>query len=57
MEKKIYVKPEVIVEELAVETMLAASTDRIPVGDGTKPPAANGRRGTWGDLWADGIDE
>ena len=58
MEKKIYVKPEVIVEELAVETMLAASTDRIPVGGSEiKPSATNDRRGTWGNLWADGIDE
>ena len=54
MEKKIYVKPEVIVEELAVETMLAASTDRIPVGDSPRPPAANGRRGEWGNLWYEG---
>ena len=51
MEKKIYVKPEVIVEEIAVESMLAASTDRIPVGSEIKPSAANERRGTWGDLW------
>ena len=49
--KQNYIKPEMTVEEIAVESMLAASTDRIPVGDGTKPPAANGRRGEWGDLW------
>ena len=49
--KQNYIKPEVTVEEIAVESMLAASTDRIPVGDSPRPPAANGRRGTWGDLW------
>ena len=54
MEKKIYIKPEVIVEELAVETMLAASTDRIPVGNEIKPSAVRGRRGTWGNLWYEG---
>ena len=43
--------------EITVETMLAMSTDRIPVGDSPRPPAANGRRGEWGDRWADGIDE
>ena len=46
-----YIKPTTEEIEITVETI------RIPVGDGTKPPAANGRRGTWGDLWADGIDE
>jgi len=43
--------------EITVETMLAMSTERIPVGDSPRPPAANGRRGEWGDRWADGIDE
>ena len=52
-----YIKPTTEEIEITVETMLAMSTDRIPVGDGTKPPAVRGRRGTWGDLWADGIDE
>ena len=56
--KQNYIKPEVTVEEIAVESMLAASTDRIPVGGSEiKPSAANGRRGEWGDLWTDGIDE
>ena len=49
--KQNYIKPEMTVEEIAVESMLAASTDRIPVGDGTKPPAANGYHGSWDDLW------
>ena len=56
--KQNYIKPEMTVEEIAVESMLAASTDRIPVGGSEiKPSAVRGRRGEWGDLWADGIDE
>ena len=56
--KQNYIKPEMTVEEIAVESMLAASTDRIPVGGSEiKPSATNGRRGEWGDRWADGIDE
>ena len=51
--KQHYVKPEVTVEELAAESMLATSTDRIPVGDQMKPSAANVRRGEWGNLWAE----
>ena len=48
-----YVKPEVTVEELTAESMLAMSTDRIPVGDEVKPSAANDRRGEWGNLWSE----
>ena len=45
--KQNYIKPEVTVEEIAVESMLAASTDRIPVGGNeVKPSAVRGRRGT-----------
>ncbi len=56
--KQNYIKPEMTVEEIAVESMLAASTDRIPVGGSEiKPSAAHERRGEWGDRWADGIDE
>lgn len=54
--KQNYIKPEAIVEELAVETMLATS-DRIPLDKEPSTPAANEHRGSWGDLWADGIDE
>ena len=49
--KQIYIKPEMMTAELAVEGMLAMSTDRIPVGDEIKPSAVHERRGTWGDLW------
>ena len=33
--------------ELHLESVLAASTDRIPVGDGTKPPATNKYNSPW----------
>ncbi len=50
--KQNYIKPEMTVEEIAVESMLAASTDRIPVGGNEiKPSAAHERRGDWGNLW------
>ena len=50
--KQNYIKPEMTVEEIAVESMLAASTDRTPVGgSGIKPSASNGYHGSWDDLW------
>jgi hypothetical protein len=53
MEKKQYIKPEMMVEELETVEMIATS---IPVvdGEGTEQ-MSNGRgerRGTWGNLWA-----
>ena len=46
-----YIKPETIVEELTVVTMFATSGNRIPVNNTPSTPAANERRGGWGDLW------
>ena len=48
--RKEYVKPEVLVEELLLEGMLATSTE---VGNEPVDPFANERqdRGTWGDFW------
>lgn len=49
MVKKEYVKPEMVVEEILLGSMLAASapvTDEEEGGD-----YANERRGGWGDLW------
>ena len=51
MEKEKYVSPRIEVIECEVEKGFATSSDFIPVGDGTKPPAANGNRGEWGNLW------
>ena len=49
--KKEYIKPVSFETEMATETMLALSTDRIPVGDGVKPSTTKGQRGEWGNLW------
>ena len=44
--KKEYIKPSILVTEIEPLSMLAASTDRIPVGGfETKPSAAPERRG------------
>ena len=50
--KKVYVKPELQVEEILLEGMLASSDPEVT----NKPviPLSNGRdngRGGWGDLW------
>lgn len=50
---KEYIKPELIIEALSVEDMLAVST--LGIGNGTMSGDemdAKGRRGTWGDLWS-----
>ena len=51
MEKEKYVSPQIEVIEVEVEKGFATSSDFIPVGDGSKPPAAGGHRGDWDDLW------
>ena len=51
--KKEYIKPEMMVEEILLEGMLASSLEVI---EGEVTPFANGRRegrGTWGNLWAE----
>lgn len=49
--RKEYVKPEVLVEDILLETMIAMSGTEV--GDGPVDPFANERqdRGTWGDFW------
>ena len=49
--KREYINPQVAEITLETTTMLAASSDRIPVGNGSKPPAASEHRGEWGNLW------
>ena len=49
--KREYLNPQVTEIALETTTMLAASSDRIPVGNGSKPPAAPEHRDVWGDLW------
>lgn len=54
---KEYIKPELIIETLNVEDMLALS---LNIGEGTvsgDDAEAKGRRGTWGDLWAEEGEE
>ena len=50
--KKDYVKPELQVEEILLEGMLASSDPEVT--DGPVIPFSNGRdngRGSWGNLW------
>ena len=50
--KKEYIKPSILVTEIEPLSMLAASTDRIPVGGSEiKPSASPERRDEWGNLW------
>ena len=59
MEKKEYIKPEVEVIELDPTSMIAASAPNIGIVDPNDPNGSgaeilsNGRRGKWGNLWAD----
>ena len=51
--KKDYVKPEMLVEELLLESSML--TTSIPQGEDDLPADAPGRRparGSWGDLWS-----
>ena len=50
--KKEYIKPEMIVEEVLLERMLAASVSQ---GGDNEEPLSNkrqDRRGSWGNLWS-----
>ena len=51
--KKEYVKPEMVMEELLLEGMLAQSGAPEVGGGGEDdgPSDANSHRGSWGDLW------
>lgn len=48
MNKTTYIKPEMAIEEIELESMIALS-----VGDDVEEMTidAQGRRGSWGDLW------
>lgn len=52
--KKEYIKPEMVIENLQPESMLAASSEGM--GSNETPGTdddfnAPGRRGSWGNLW------
>ena len=51
--KKEYIKPEVLVEEVLLEGMLALSdpSQDFDHTEGEGDDSANDRRGGWGDLW------
>jgi hypothetical protein len=55
MDKKKYIKPEIVVEEVEFETLML--TDSFVLNDegGNEESLSNSyrpnRRGTWGDLW------
>lgn len=53
-----YVKPEMVEVEIAIGSMLAASLtiDKNSQGD-CEEDFVRGRRGVWGDLWADGVEK
>ena len=55
MEKKTYIKPELMIEELIVETqMLTGSfvfSDEEVDTESEYGQLSAGRRGKWGDLW------
>lgn len=48
--RKEYIKPEVLIEELELVSMVAAS---VGVGEAVEygTTDARGHRGTWGNLW------
>ena len=48
--KKTYIKPEMNVEEVLLEGMLASSTMSI-TNEEVEVAATNDRRGGWGNLW------
>ena len=55
MNKKKYIKPEVVEIQLSSMQMLAASSFNPESGDnyGGDEAGSNGRRGEWGNLWAE----
>lgn len=61
MKGKEYKKPAIEIVELELENHLALFLGSIAdIGGAADPsiePLSNGRRGTWGDLWADVDDE
>jgi len=53
MNKKAYIKPELMVEELSTEPLMLTASANYEVdttADGFEQ-RGNGRRGSWGNLW------
>ena len=56
MKKKEYIKPSVEVIEFEFEPLMLSASNQVDVFDketDSDASMANGRRGTWGNLWAD----
>ena len=52
MEKKTYIKPEMMIEVLNTEVlMLAISGDEVNTEEEQLSIGRGSRRGKWGDLW------
>lgn len=55
MNKKAYIKPEMAVEELVIETLMLTGSFEINDEGGIEESLSNSyrpeRRGKWGDLW------
>lgn len=54
--KKHYCKPESVIQDILLESMLATSESReeyVPIVPNPGTPAANSRRDTWGNLWGE----
>ena len=50
--KKDYLKPEVEVIAVEVNTVMMAESADTGMGDTPSTPDARGRRGKWGNLWS-----
>ena len=57
MEKKEYIKPEIVVMAIEAESQMMTASPNTPPGFGGEAddstPLANRRRGKWGNLWAE----
>jgi hypothetical protein len=51
MDKKEYIKPEIVVEELEFETLMMTDSFVLNEEGGNEESLSTGRRGKWGDLW------
>ena len=51
MNKKKYIKPEIVIEELEFETHMMTNSFVLNEEGGKEESLSAGRRGTWGDLW------
>lgn len=58
MRKRKYLKPEIEIIAIEAEVQMMTTSPGTQPGFGERPaddstPLSNGRRGTWGNLWAE----